>query len=292
MPLLVREAHHLVLDRRAVARPAALDGSRVHRRAAYIRANHIMRARVRVCEMTRHLRLRDLFGAKRKRRRRLVTGLHFEARVVDGSRIKTWAGPGLQAPDAKAELAQMIAQAHRGEVTGAACRVMLLADMHEALQKSAGGENHRARFEDLADLRLDSANHSIFDYQALDARLANLQVRRHFEDALHPRAIRGLVRLSAARANRGTLARIEEAELDSGLVNREAHLAAECVDLAHQVALADSADGRVTRHLPDMVQVEGEHQRLGAHPRGRERGFDSGVSGPDYYDVVSHSYFL
>ena len=153
MALLVREAHHLVFDRRTVARAAALNRSRVHRRAADVRANHLVRARVGVGEMTRDLRLRDAFGPKRKRRRRLIAGLHLEARVVDGSSIETRAGSGLQTADAKAEFAQMIAEAHRGEVARASRRVMLLADMNQAFQKSAGSEDDGARFEDLANLR-------------------------------------------------------------------------------------------------------------------------------------------
>ena len=67
-----------------------------------------------------------------------------------------------------------------------------------------------------------------------------------------------------------------------------AHLAAERVDLAHQVALADPADRRIARHLADMVEVEREHQGARAHPGGGERGFDTGVAGADD-DYVENS---
>ena len=139
----------------------------------------------------------------------------------------------------------------------------------------------RSAFENLADLRLDAAHASILDQQALDARLANRQVGRDLEHALHPRAIGGLVGLRAARAHGRSLARVEEAELDSGLVDGERHLAAERVDLAHQMALADPADRRIARHLADMVEIEREHQRGNAHARRGQRGFDAGVTGTD-----------
>src|SRR6202011_638072 len=51
--------------------------------------------------------------------------------------------------------------------------------------------------------------------------------------------------LRTRRAYRGTLAGIQGAKLDAGLVGRERHRAAQRVDLLRQVALADAADRRV-----------------------------------------------
>src|SRR5579862_486144 len=57
MALLVGEAHHLILDRRAIAWTAALDGSRVHRRAIDVSADDFVSPRIGKCQMTRELRL-------------------------------------------------------------------------------------------------------------------------------------------------------------------------------------------------------------------------------------------
>ena len=102
------------------------------------------------------------------------------------------------------------------------------------------------------------------------------KLARALDHALAARAIRGLVGLRAAGAHGGAFARVEKSKLDSGLVDRQAHLAAERVDLADQVALADPADRGVAGHLADVVEVEREHQRARAHPRRGQRGFDSG----------------
>ena len=182
----------------------------------------------------------------------------------------------------------MLAETHRGEVAGAAGRIILHPDMDEALQERAGREDDGRRFEDLAYLRLDAAHDTVLDDQALDARLPHLQVGGALEHALAARAIRGLVGLRAAGANGRPFARVQKSKLDSGLVGRQAHLAAEGVDLADQVALADTADGRVAGHLADVIEVEREHQRARAHPGRGERGFDSGVAGADDDDVVVH----
>ena len=59
------------------------------------------------------------------------------------------------------------------------------------------------------------------------------------------------------------------------------HLAAERVDLAHQVAFADPADRRIARHLADMVEIERKHQGGNAHSCRGQRGFDTCVTGTD-----------
>src|SRR5271163_3508991 len=182
----------------------------------------------------------------------------------------------------------MLAETHRGEVAGAAGRIILHPDVHEAFQKRAGREDDGRRLEDLAYLRLDAAHDAVLNDQALDARLAHLQVGGALEHALTARAVGGLVGLRAAGANGRALARIQKSKLDSSLVGRQAHLAAKGVDLADQVTLADAADGRVAGHLADVIEVESEHQRARAHPGRRERGFDSGVAGADNDDVVVH----
>src|SRR5271170_1178736 len=288
MTLLVLKAHHLVLDRRAIARAFALDDARVERRAVDAAADYFVSARVGEGEVAGDLGLIDARGAERERRRRFVAGLDLQRGVVDRARIQTGACARFQAADAKTQLRQVLAQTHRGEVAGAAGRVILQADVDEALKERPGGQDDRRSFEDLADLRLDAAHDAVLDDQALDAGLAHLQIRCALEHALAAGAVCGLVGLGAARADGGALARVQKAKLNTGLVGGEAHLAAERIYLAHQVALANPAYGRVAGHLADMVEVEREHQGARAHSSGGERSFHSGMAGADYNDVVVH----
>src|ERR1039458_6342245 len=58
MALLVAEAHHLVLDRRAIARSLALDDPGVHRRAVDAAADYFVGARVGKRQMAGKLRVR------------------------------------------------------------------------------------------------------------------------------------------------------------------------------------------------------------------------------------------
>lgn len=49
---------------------------------------------------------------------------------------------------------------------------------------------------------------------------------------------------------------------------------------------ADTADGRVARHLPERFDVVGKQERVRAHAGGGQRGFCAGVSAADDDDVV------
>ena len=84
-------------------------------------------------------------------------------------------------------------------------------------------------------------------------------------------AVRGPRAQIDRKLYRRALGPVQQPELDARLVRHPAHQAVERVDLAHQVALAEAADGRVARHLADGVQAMGEQQgaRAGA---GRGRG--------------------
>ena len=93
------------------------------------------------------------------------------------------------------------------------------------------------------------------------------------------------VGLRARGAHRRTLARVQGAELDAGLVRRERHGAAQRIDLLDQMALADAADGRVAAHLAERLDVVGEQQRAPPHAGGRERGLGAGVAAADHDHV-------
>ena len=63
------------------------------------------------------------------------------------------------------------------------------------------------------------------------------------------------------------------------------HDAAECIDLARQVSLANAADGRVAAHLADRLEILRQQQRARAHARGRRRGLRARVAAADDDDV-------
>ena len=65
------------------------------------------------------------------------------------------------------------------------------------------------------------------------------------------------------------------------------HGAAERIDLAHQMALADAADRRVAAHLADRFDAVAEQQGTRAAARSGKRGFGAGVAATDHDHVVA-----
>ena len=85
--------------------------------------------------------------------------------------------------------------------------------------------------------------------------------------------------------HRRAFAAIEHAKLDAGGVDRPAHRAAERVDLADDLPLADAADRRVAAHLADGVAIGREQRGLGPQPRSRQRRLGPGMPGADHDHV-------
>lgn len=68
------------------------------------------------------------------------------------------------------------------------------------------------------------------------------------------------------------------------------HLAAQSVDLAHDLTLGDTADGRIARHRRKLGHVHGQQQRARPETCGSRRSLTAGVSAADNYYVVMESH--
>ena len=107
------------------------------------------------------------------------------------------------------------------------------------------------------------------------------------EHAANCGAIQLPVSLRARRSYCRPLARIERAKLNAGMINRHCHRATQRIDLFRKMALADSADRRVAAHLPERIDALRNQKSSRTHPRGSQRGFRTGVTATDHYDVIS-----
>ena len=86
-----------------------------------------------------------------------------------------------------------------------------------------------------------------------DLRLPQQQIFLRFKRVLHHALIAPPVGLRAQRPDGGALAAVEHAVLDAGFIRGLCHLAAEGVELAHEMALACAADGGVAGHVAHRV---------------------------------------
>jgi hypothetical protein len=95
-----------------------------------------------------------------------------------------------------------------------------------------------------------------------------------------------MVGLRARRAYGRALRCVERTELNARPVDGLRHGASKSVDFLRQVALADTADGRVTAHLPERLNPVRHQQGARTRPRSSQRGFRSGVTAAYHYDVA------
>src|SRR5439155_14962667 len=102
---------------------------------------------------------------------------------------------------------------------------------------------------------------------------------------LHRHTALLLVALRPQRAHGRPVPRVEHAELDAGLVGVATHLAAQRVDLLHEVALGDAADRWIAGHLRDLVLIHREQGRARAHAGRGQRSLAAGMASADYDHV-------
>src|SRR5262249_45942762 len=91
--------------------------------------------------------------------------------------------------------------------------------------------------------------------------------------------------LGAGAAHGGTFAAIKDAELDAAAISDAAHQAVQRIDLAHQMTLAETADGWIARHRPDRRETMGQQRGFTSHAGGSGCGFTAGVAAANDDDV-------
>ena len=123
------------------------------------------------------------------------------------------------------------------------------------------------------------------DHQVLHRALDHLQVRRRPDRGLHGGAVELAVGLGARALHGRPLGAVEQPELDAGRIGHPPHQAVQRIDLAHQVALAEPADGRVARHLADGGEAVRHQRRARAHAGRRSRRLAAGMAAADNDDV-------
>ena len=102
---------------------------------------------------------------------------------------------------------------------------------------------------------------------------------------LHGLAVELAVRLGPRPLHGRPLGTVEQPELDAGLVGHPAHEAVEGIDLAHQMPLAEPADGGVAGHLADLGRLVRDQGRGRAHAGSRSRGFRPGMATTDHNHI-------
>ena len=126
--------------------------------------------------------------------------------------------------------------------------------------------------------------------QAIDRSLADRQPCLAAQRSLHGLPVQFLVALDAEGSHRRAFARIDETELDAGLISVPRHLPAQRIDLLYHMSFGDSPDRRVARHLRDSVMIHCEQQGTRTHTCRGQGCFAACMTSPHHNGVhcLSH----
>ena len=170
---------------------------------------------------------------------------------VDALRGQPRRRPGLQPAPPKPERLQRLAKPARRPARPAARRRCCSGPMWirpfrnvPVVTTSARQPNSRAVLERAARRRARRRRRSSAAAPTIHAMPGSRVQRR-----AHPLPVRLLVGLRPRRPDRRPAAPVEHLELDPGRVDRQAHQAAERVDLADEVALGRPANRRIAGHV-------------------------------------------
>jgi hypothetical protein len=108
----------------------------------------------------------------------------------------------------------------------------------------------------------------IVEHKPSDGSLNRMNFLSLFEKTSHKSAIQAAITLRARSPHRGSLATVEHPELDHRQIGSSSHNSAERVHFAHNGALGDTPDRRITGHLAYCLETAGDKPDTGAESRG------------------------
>jgi hypothetical protein len=123
------------------------------------------------------------------------------------------------------------------------------------------------------------------DNQVVHSLLEKPEIGLIFDTPANRLAIKLAVSLGSRRPHRRTLAGIERAKLNPGLVGCRSHGATQRIHFFYQMTFADATDRGIAGHLAYRLDIMGQQQSFLAHARGSQRRLGAGVASA-YYDHV------
>ena len=154
--------------------------------------------------------------------------------------------------------------------------------MDKPAQKGPGGDDNRAGAEFPPLTQPNPDDPAIPDDQLIRLAFDHAEIGGLPDRGLHGGGIEFSIGLGPWPPDRGTLAPVEHAELDATGIGHPPHQTIEGIDLADEMTLAETTDGRIAGHRADRRETMGDQRRPGAHPRGRARGLAAGMAAADH----------
>ena len=286
MAFLIGKAHHLILKTGAIARADALDLAAVEGRAVQILQYHLLGVCPRPRDVARQGVVEFLGSLERERHYGCLPLLHLQVGEINGIAVDTGRGTRLEAAGGDTQFQQAVGEGGGGKHTVGAAVIGHVAHENAPTQEGTRGENHRLG----GILRLQMGGQQegavLSPLDGGDLRLPQMKVGRFLQHRLHIGGIVAAVDLSAEGMHRRAFAAVEHTALQEGGVRRLSHLAAESVDLTHQVTLSGAADGGIAGHIAHPVHINGKYDGVAPQSGGGKSCLDAGVTGADDRHVI------
>jgi len=154
--------------------------------------------------------------------------------------------------------------------------------VNPAVEEGASREDHGSCSKAHAQPGHYTGDVVAFEHQVSTCLREDHQIWLVFEATADRLPVQHAICLRTRRAHRRTLARIENPELDAGLIGSLGHHPAQSVDLLDQMPFADATDRWIATHRAECLEVVRQQQRPDAHPRCGERRFSAGMATADH----------
>src|SRR5882724_13676634 len=132
--------------------------------------------------------------------------------------------------------------------------------MQKPSQECPGGDYNGPSGNRHAHISLDANHRSSVVNNARDSSLFNVEVLSRLQNGFHPKLVRFFVALDSGGTYRWALSLVQHSKVNSCCISVKAHRSSHSVDFANNMSFRQAADCRVARHLPDCIQVLGQHQ--------------------------------
>ena len=182
-----------------------------------------------------------------------------------------------------------LAEADRGAFPHAARRKGFGADMDDPAQKSPGRQDERAASDRFAIGGLDPFDAAVFQENIGGLGVDHAEICDVPDCRLHRVPVELAVGLRPWAAHGGAFRAVKNAKLDSGFVRGASHKPVEGVDFAHEMALAEAADGGIAGHCANRGKGKGDESGACAHARRRRRRLAAGMA-PAHHDHVKSAW--
>ena len=161
----------------------------------------------------------------------------------------------------------------------------LFAAIEPATQKRAGTQDHRRRHQGRAVGKIDPGNAPTIEPQRsrLSGDDGQIILPRHH--GLNRRAKALAVGLHTRPLHRAAFRTVEHPVMDRTRIGRARNHPVKGIDLADEMALAQTTDRRITTHGADRCRIERDERGARAHACGNRRRLDAGMPAANHDDI-------